>query len=340
MLQHHSSVPAGMVDCHTHGLEPLGIFCYELRDEYRTRQRWLNAQTRLTLQARAFCRSMVGEYWHHGGIDTSAFTDKQLTELNKAADVLYKAAIQTLKGKGVAALDDALDDELADGEEGLASGDILTVPAPTPIRAKKLPALPMVAMAPRAAEKIAPLLVARQAIHAPLLKQARIVEHLADCLPIAPWARAIRGFSVGQLGAIVAEATGDHGSVDCYRGPNALQKRMGVGVVQGQRQRRTTDKELAIAMGYDAERCALMTTIADTLIKGNFEPFAPGTAKEDKVDGRYRQIYAAEKQRQALLHPDLTPRHRDLRAKRYMVKQLLKQLWREWTGRGVEWEGS
>ena len=46
--------------------------------------------------------------------------------------------------------------------------------------------------------------------------------------------------------------------------------------------------------------------------------------------GPYGELYLARKAYEAEHHPDLTPKHRDMRARRYMVKRVLRDMWRAW----------
>lgn len=312
-----------LVSCPTHGTEPLSVFVLCIRTEHRARQRYVRAQTALTNQARAFCRSLTGAALAAQGADTTHMTDAQLAKVKVQADALYRAAIQHLRGKSSGGFDiqsdsDELSEADAGGDEAVVGDDIQYTRASSPTRTK--PLIDIAPLAPVAAQRIAPFIAAHAAQHQAVLAQNRIIETMAGCLPVAPWAQGIRGLGILSLGQIVGEGE----DIDRFPTVNLFWKRMGLGVVDGQRQRRTTDKDLAIRMGYNAERRALMYVVADNLVKLN-------------QTGAYRTYYLTEKERQRTLHPDLTPAHVNERAKRHMAKRLLRDLWREWTGRGVEW---
>jgi hypothetical protein len=92
---------------------------------------------------------------------------------------------------------------------------------------------------------------------------------------------------------------------------------MGVGVIDGEAQRKCVDKVKAERHGYNPHRRSLMHVIGENLVKLNQE-------------GRYRSLYLEEKARQAEMHPEMTPMHCHRRAMRKMEKALLADLWKVW----------
>jgi hypothetical protein len=90
---------------------------------------------------------------------------------------------------------------------------------------------------------------------------------------------------------------------------------MGVGLVDGQRQRRTTDADLAVRMGYNAERRSVLYCIGDSLLK---------------KQNPYRELYLQRKAYEQEKAPDGTKMLWHRRAQRYMEKRLLRDLWRAW----------
>ena len=161
------------------------------------------------------------------------------------------------------------------------------------------------------AEMNAPLTVARQPVTAWRKATEKEMEHIARSLPLASFVEATRGFGYLGLAQIMAEA----GPLSDYANPAKLWKRFGLAVFDGKAQRRTTDKELAAAMGFAPRRRAVMWNIGDSLIKQGVE---------------YRAVYLARKAYEEDQHPELRPIQRHRRAQRYMEKRLLRDLWRAW----------
>lgn len=166
------------------------------------------------------------------------------------------------------------------------------------------------------------IVIAWCSVHAARLVQEAQIEDAARRLPVWPWVESVKGFGALGLGQIIGEA----GDLHHYPNPAKLWKRMGIGIVGatpspegstgGQIQRRVTDKELAILMGYVAERRSLLFNIGDSLMKSR--------------RNRYRDVYDERKRIEEERHPDLSKLHRHRRALRYMEKLLLKNLWQEW----------
>lgn len=162
--------------------------------------------------------------------------------------------------------------------------------------------------------------------------EEKILKAAAEQLPVwLGFMQFIAGCGSLTLGQII----GDAGDLSKYAGPAKLWKRMGLALIGGERQRKCRDKDLAAAHGYNPRRRALMFIVGDNLIKLN--------------KGEYRAIYDAEKRRQiekahaeglkvapaAKIPKGRTAEYRSekhihLRAKRYMEKRLLRNLWRAW----------
>lgn len=126
-----------------------------------------------------------------------------------------------------------------------------------------------------------------------------------------PWVAGIRGFGVGNFGLLVGEA-GDIGS---YKNPSSLWKRMGMAVIDGERQRKCVDKEKALIHGYSPRRRAMAFVLGDCLVKGG---------------SRYRVVYDQRKAHTTEAHTEWTPKHRHNDAMRFMTKRVLVDLWVEW----------
>ena len=156
---------------------------------------------------------------------------------------------------------------------------------------------------------IFPLIEARKGLEKHRKAVEKRLEKLAASLPVAPWVDSVRGFGLLSLAGIVGEA----GDLSAYANPAKLWKRMGVAVMpDGGRQRRIAGDE-AIEHGYSPSRRSLVWAIGDCLIK-------QGDA--------YRSIYDVRKVLEA--ERVETKGHAHNRAKRYMEKRLLLDLWRAW----------
>lgn len=138
---------------------------------------------------------------------------------------------------------------------------------------------------------------------------------LAMQLPVWAWVEGINGF--GAVG--LAQIVGETGDLAQYDNPAKVWKRMGLAVINGERQRKVAGAA-ALDHGYNPQRRSIMWVIGDSLLK---------------KQNAYREVYLAEKERQAELHPEHSKMQHHLRAKRYMEKRLLKDLWIAWRATGI-----
>jgi len=168
-------------------------------------------------------------------------------------------------------------------------------------------------------------------------KQRKLVERelvkAAKELPVySAFVEPINGF--GALG--LAQIIGEAGDLAKYSNPAKLWKRFGLGLVGGERQRRHTDPEKAIAHGYSPRRRSVMFVIGDSLLKKQ-------NAYKDLYDERKRyeeqKAIAAGLVVRAAKPGDPVDQvsagfrskmviHR--RSQRYVEKRLLRDLWRSW----------
>lgn len=160
-----------------------------------------------------------------------------------------------------------------------------------------------------------PLVEARTVLERSRKPLEKRMELLVTQLPVYDWGAGVRGFGALGLAQIVAEC----GDLANYANPAKVWKRMGLAVMDGERQRKHTDPAKALLHGYNPQRRSIMYNIADSLMKGN-------------RDGEYRSYYLAEKARQAEKHPDGAPIAAHNRALRHLAKRLLRDLWRAWHG--------
>lgn len=185
-------------------------------------------------------------------------------------------------------------------------------------------------LAPMALALAAPFIESRTVLENQRKETEKQLEKLAKQLPVAEWIANTRGIGYGSLAAIVGCA----GPLDAYDNPAKLWKRMGLAVIGGERQRRVKDKEMALEHGYSPSRRSVMWTIGDSM-------FRAGGYYADLC--RERKAYEAQKaEAKGLIvcpavkikkgHEDeyMSHGHIHNRAKRYMEKRLLRDLWRAW----------
>lgn len=148
------------------------------------------------------------------------------------------------------------------------------------------------------------------------------MRELAKFLPAYRWAQTVSGFGDLCLAVIVGEA----GDLSAYpnkdrrarSGPACLWKRCGLAVIGEERQRKKSDADEAARHGYSPRRRG---TIYGDIQTPLF--FA-------KAKNAYGAVYAARRARTAETHPEWSKKHSDNDARRYIVKRLLKDLWRAW----------
>jgi hypothetical protein len=158
-----------------------------------------------------------------------------------------------------------------------------------------------------------PLLAARIPIERERKVLEKELEKMAKGLPITDWALGIRG--IGPL--TVAGLVGECGNIGSYKSASAFRKRLGLAVINGERQRRKKGDE-ALLHGYNPRRRAWAWIIGGNLMrsqrKGDF----------------YRDWFDVEKARQLAKEDVLTKGHAQNRAVRHMVKHMLLHFYLAW----------
>lgn len=154
---------------------------------------------------------------------------------------------------------------------------------------------------------------------------------LAQTLPGYDFVKAIAGFGDKGFAILIGE-TGD---LSNYATKERVWKRLGLAVIEGERQGRRTNAEEAAKHGYSPKRRSEIWTLADSLFKHQWRG-----AKEDAPAhpiGRYGEIYAARKAHTET-REDWTPAHRDNDARRVMTKALVEDLWKAWRQNAVSYD--
>jgi hypothetical protein len=171
----------------------------------------------------------------------------------------------------------------------------------------------------------------------------------AQKLPIFPWVDSIKGVAALGLAQIIGEA----GDLNNYPTISKLWKRMGLAVMDGCAQGRVVGNkratgDVAIEHGYSPSRRSIMYNVSESIIKNNFDG---KKGDPDRKDAFYRGIYLMRKKYEAEKATEkglevvpsemvkkrnlkkgtyMTVGHINNRAKRYMQKRYLKDLWIKW----------
>jgi hypothetical protein len=157
---------------------------------------------------------------------------------------------------------------------------------------------------------------------------------------------------MGSLAALVGEA----GDIGQWRTVSGLWKRMGVAVIDGQRQRMVADAEAAIVHGYSPSRRSVLWNVGGSIIGGMGRGVRPFVGED--IDARddwtaYQKIFAKRLRYEAERDPEKHGRspvkdaktgqmresfsaHAAARSKRYVENRLLRDLWVAWRRAGAK----
>lgn len=169
-----------------------------------------------------------------------------------------------------------------------------------------------------------PYMLAMEPLDAAIKAHEKELTKLGRTLPVADWMEGVAGLSPRFLAMIVGEAGRP---ISDYRSPACLWKRMGMAVIDGERQQRKTGAEAALKHGYDPKRRSLMWNVENSIMKQQIR-------NEDGVRlsaGPYGEIYCRRREHETAKNGEKYSHHR---AKRYMGKALLRDLWRAWRDAG------
>ena len=155
----------------------------------------------------------------------------------------------------------------------------------------------------------------------------RQLEHLMtrSAMRLAVWPRveATRGFGALSFATIIGE-TGDLSS---YSSHSKVWKRLGLAVIDGERQRRVAGPA-RIAHGYDARRRSVSWAVGSCVMRAQSAWKDRTTGQPSRPAGAYRTGYDERKELE--LGRGLSKGHAHARAARYMEKRLIRNLWRAW----------
>ncbi len=197
---------------------------------------------------------------------------------------------------------------------------------------------------------ITPILAAKEPLIEERKKLEKRLEQIVVMLPIWNWAKTVRGLGPISLASLLGE-TGDLAN---YANPAKVWKRMGLAVFNGESQRRVTG-DAAIEQGYSPIRRSIAWNIGECVIKAQWRKEGGALGNAGKLYGEYKaRISAANeagtyaetatrivtRMKKAGKKPlpenvagRLTPGHINNRAKRYMTKKLIAQIWGEWNAK-------
>ncbi|MGE0715633.1 MAG: hypothetical protein AB7P02_09330, partial [Alphaproteobacteria bacterium] len=147
---------------------------------------------------------------------------------------------------------------------------------------------------------------------------------LARRLPGFAFVDGVAGF--GELGFAVTQAeAGD--PIGDYRSTRGLWKRLGLALVDGERQRRFTDPEKAAAHGYSPRRRAeVHACIGEPLLRAQWRGEREGVPAHPI--GPYGEAYGTK--RAEYVDRGWGPGHAHMAALRYMTKLLIRDLRAAW----------
>lgn len=166
-------------------------------------------------------------------------------------------------------------------------------------------------------------------------KRDGIEKHLKKMvrdLPIWPFVQSIKGFGEGNLAGVIGEC----GDIGTYRNHSCLWKRMGLAVIDGERQRKCADLEKALVHGYNPSRRAVAFNLSDSIVRAQVRNVKDDDGK--KTDqrialGALGELYIARKafeETRTVNDKPVSGIHAEKRARRYIVKRALRDLYCAW----------
>lgn len=164
---------------------------------------------------------------------------------------------------------------------------------------------------------------ARTGIHEARLAIEADLEENATKLPIWPRVKATPG-----LGALsVACLVGETGNLDNYPTHSKLWKRLGLAVIDEQCQRKVGGAD-AKRQGYSPGRRSLVWNIGANMLRSQSAHASNSIRSLPKPPGPFRLGYDDRKAYELANGLPLARAHN--RAKRYMEKKLIRNIWRAW----------
>lgn len=164
------------------------------------------------------------------------------------------------------------------------------------------------------------------------------MERLARALPVWPWVEGVRGLGAKGLAILVGEAGIPIGD---YRTVSGLWSRLGLAVIDGERQQRKGGELGKVHKFSPGRRAEVWAVASDSLFRAQWRGANDETGEPAHPIGPYGEVYARRREltvermeRTANLPSDDRDKwskgrcHND--ARRIMTKELVKDLWVEW----------
>lgn len=291
----------GPLDIHEVNVPALAGTIAAIRAAHRERCFWMEERKRSDLTLGSYLRSALGWALDKPTAERNAIRD-QASEIMDAGEAHVKAMRKAVKAAEKGKTPTALPD------------------MPESLRAFAHIVIPKIEMRGKTDELEA--------------AATKAMERLAKELPVADWVDSIHGFGLKGLAIIIGEA-GDLGN---YANPSKLWKRMGVAVLDGKRQGglpKTAKAEEWEAHGYNRVRRSRLFTIGDSMLKQAKCPYRTlyldrkaYEAAKAEADGLIVAPAAKIPKGKQAEYRSLG--HIDKRARRYVEKRLLRDLWRAW----------
>lgn len=264
---------------------------------------------------------------------------RQLHSAEKRLGLQIKAILRSLKRGEAEEVEDEEEDHTFDGLHGVLvpSSSVLKDDGAAVVHPSDEDQFTSVHTAPSSVleSALGPVLIVLEE-HRKSLKKSRrthekTLEALAEQLPVwSEWVAGVRGCGPLGLALIIAE-TGDLAN---YATVSRVWKRLGLAVIDGDRQRRVTDAAAAKLHGYSPRRRAVAWNMGEGFVKQG---------------ERYRDLYLARKAIEAAKPPcgkswrtkaggmkacekdgHCRPSHIHARARRWTEKKFLADLWGAW----------
>ena len=188
-----------------------------------------------------------------------------------------------------------------------------------------------------------PFLLSVEHFNAAREEREKELAKLAKKLPAYKWIESVNGIAAGGYASLIGEA----GDIRDFKSVAALWKRMGLAVIEGGRQRRVTNADDALVHGYSPSRRSTMWNIGNGLIggMGRGKRPAPGADLSDYDWTDYQKLFVERCRYECANNPEKMalatvekdgelresyPKHAQSRAKRYVEKRFLRDLYAQW----------
>lgn len=190
---------------------------------------------------------------------------------------------------------------------------------------------------------LAPFLMSIEHFSQSRSKYEKELAKLARKLPAYDWVKSIHGLGDGGYASIIGEC----GDIYNYKSVSALWKRMGLAVFEGIRQRKMSNADDALLHGYNPSRRSVMWNVGNGLIggMGRGKRPAPGEDISTKDWTDYQKLFVERCRYECTNNPEKMPlatvqkdgedresypKHAQARAKRYVEKRFLRELYSRW----------